>query len=85
MEKVKMFRLAHEIDGHILMCHVAGKSKEDVQTTYGKMMNIKKIEQVDVQINIMDVIDGLIGGGLSVAQCDVIVSLIERSFESVAQ
>lgn len=85
MEKVKMFHLAYEIDGHILMCHVVGKSKEDVQNTYGKMMNIKRIDRVDMQINIMDVIDGLIGGGLSVEQCEVIVSLIEQSFESVVQ
>ena len=49
------------------------------------MEDIKRIDRVDMQINIMDVIDGLIGGGLSVEQCEVIVSLIEQSFESVVQ
>lgn len=83
MEKVKIFCVMHNIDGNYFSNYVVGVSKEDVRERYGNSLDIKKITQWDIGIDMMQVIDALIDGGLSIAQCDVIVSLIDRSLESV--
>lgn len=78
-----MFCVTHNIDGNFLTNHVVGVSKEDIRERYGSGLDIKRITQVDIAIDVMQVIDALCDGGLSIAQCDVIASLIDRSFESV--
>lgn len=83
MEKVKIFCITYNADGNYFSNHVVGVSKEDVRERYGNRLGIKRIIQVDIGIDMMQVIDALSEGGLSISQCDVIVSLIDRSLESV--
>ncbi len=83
MEKVKIFCITYNVDGNYFSNHVVGVSKEDVIERYGSNLDIKRITQVDISIDVMQVIDALSEGDLSIAQCDVIVSLIDRSLESV--
>lgn len=83
MEKVKIFCITHNADGNYFSNHVVGVSKEDIRERYGSSLDIKRITQVDISIDAMQLIDALSDGGFSIAQCDVIVSLIDRSLESV--